>query len=319
MRTMLEETSDKVGVVKQLVVHMIHTNDARALVLSALQNDRNDMLRLKKEMGAVLRPILGLSNGYYVLDMAKEMDRLCLKKLLEVSGTLTKTRLEKCPLHGRTADYSQHGNRSSFRNEMLNSEPVVISPAFVNPVPVRGKLEFDFSGNDRPPKEAMATSDQRIIKTLLHHFLLPPEKCPSALYKLMLQKELGEGTLGCNGITYYETPMDRAKQISDFSDKFYNNLHTRLKAFEDAVEKEGLPLELNEKGEFCDSFERDKFQIPDHFAILLERIQKQDEASDKHSSFVNSISEVDSDDDSSLNITMDRYTIAVSNIFYLDL
>ena len=73
---MLEDSGDKVATIKKLVLQMNDTDDARNLITSLLENDRTEMLRLKRDFGAALRPILGNPNGYYILDLAKEMDRM---------------------------------------------------------------------------------------------------------------------------------------------------------------------------------------------------------------------------------------------------
>ena len=44
-----------------------------------------ELARVKKIFGYALKPILGMPNGYYVLDLAKEKDRLCMSLLLEQS------------------------------------------------------------------------------------------------------------------------------------------------------------------------------------------------------------------------------------------
>lgn len=61
--------------------------DARLLINKALKSNKSEIMQLKKTLGAGLRPMLGFYNGYYVLDMAKALDRLCLVKLLEASST----------------------------------------------------------------------------------------------------------------------------------------------------------------------------------------------------------------------------------------
>ena len=134
---MLMDSPDKVAAIKQLVLQMNDTDDARNLITSLLENDRTEMMRLKRDFGASLRPILGNPNGYYILDLSKEMDRMCLERLLEISTTAGNKRMESSKIgYGRVGDLSQKGNWSSFRNEMLNGEPVALSPAFAQPVSV---------------------------------------------------------------------------------------------------------------------------------------------------------------------------------------
>ena len=56
---MLLDSQDKVATIKTLLLQMNDTDDARNLIISLLSGDRTDLLRLKKEFGVALRPILG--------------------------------------------------------------------------------------------------------------------------------------------------------------------------------------------------------------------------------------------------------------------
>ena len=190
---MLLDSPDKVSVIRKLVLQMNDTGDARNLIQSLLENDRTEMLRLKRDFGASLRPILGNPNGYYVLDLSKEMDRMCLEKLLEISTTAGNKRMENSKIgYGRVGDLSQKGNWSSFRNELMNGEPVVLSPAFAQPIPLSGKLEFDFSGAGRPNRDALVVSDIRVVKILMNNGLLHPHDTPVALYKMSVLAQAAE-------------------------------------------------------------------------------------------------------------------------------
>jgi hypothetical protein len=48
-------------------------------------NDIVKIRRLKQRLGNAYNPLVGLYSGYYILDLSNEMDRLCLKKLIEKS------------------------------------------------------------------------------------------------------------------------------------------------------------------------------------------------------------------------------------------
>ena len=104
------ESSDKVASLLKVVMKMNTFEDANSLIISTIDGDRNEMLRLKKEMGSALRPILGLTNGYYSLDLTREIDRLCLGKLIELSSTYAKERRRMSPFsYSRAGDLSQTG------------------------------------------------------------------------------------------------------------------------------------------------------------------------------------------------------------------
>jgi hypothetical protein len=46
----------------------------------------------------------------------------------------------------KAADRSQKGNFFCFRNEMSKGKPVTINVDFATPLPLSGKVQFDFVG-----------------------------------------------------------------------------------------------------------------------------------------------------------------------------
>lgn len=260
--TMMMDSRDKVAIVKKLLLQMDRTDDAQHFLTSVIGGNRADMLRLKKDFGAAMRPLLGNPNGYYVLDMSKEMDRMCLERLLEISATDAANRQEASKIgHGRTGDLSQKGNYSCFRNEMFNGKPITLTLSFVSPMPTSGKLEFDFSGAGRPSRDVLVLSDQRIIKILRSHHLLDPRHAAIAMLKLQEARVQAQQTLGCNGNTHYECPMDRARVIAEHIETFYNSVNLRMKMYEDAQDKENA-VETDANGKLIDCFEREKYPMP---------------------------------------------------------
>lgn len=240
---MILNTQDKVAAIRKLIIQMNDTNDARHLVNSLLENDRQEMMRLRREFGSALRPIIGNPNGYYVLDLSNEMDRMCICRLLEISTTSGAVRAFHSKLGpGRVGDYSQHGNWSSFRNEMYNGNPITLTPAFAQPIPTMGVLHFDFVSDVRPKRDAIALSDLRVVKVLLNHFLLKPRDAPVAMKKLRWLEERLDQTLSCSGDTFYECPMNEAKAISEHMEVFYGSIMFRDRHLQECLEKESSTL-----------------------------------------------------------------------------
>jgi hypothetical protein len=280
--TMMNDAGDRLNVVKKLLKQMDRPEDAQHFVLSVIGNNRAEMLRLKKDLGAAMRPLLGNPNGYYVLDLADSMNRMCLERLLEISATDGTRRQESSKIgYGRIGDLSQKGNFSCFRNEMFNGEPITLTINFVSPMPEKGILEFDFSGGGRPPRDVLVLSDARIIKILRSHFLLEARFAAIAMLKLREAAEAGHSTLGCNGVTYYECPMERAKLISEHMEAFYNNVQFRSKQHLDSLEKENFD-EVDHLGRLIDMYERDKYpvapDIGDYYVRQEAKQRERDEA-----------------------------------------
>jgi hypothetical protein len=280
--------------IRKLILQMNDIEDTRHLIMSLLGGSRTDLLRLKKEFGVALRPILGNPNGYYILNMTKPIDRICIERLLEISMTNASRRAEASKIApGRVGDLSQHGNWSCFRNERLNGKghcmlylgwatqcysailnrkrtlslrrvgaPYVMSPAFTVPsMPTSGVLEFDFSGGVRPDMDSVAVSDLRVVKILMNHGILEPKLVPYALHKLHQYKKGLEPTVRCDGTTFYEVPIARSRQIGLAVEDFYQHLPARSKQHIDSEAKEAS-TELDFLGRLVVLFERDPYPIP---------------------------------------------------------
>ena len=240
-KTLLSDMNDPIALVCKLLPQVSSANDARQFINNALGGNRIEMLKLKRAMGFALKPILGHPNGYYILDMTKNMDRICLNKLIEISKHVNTARKSKCalvPNVGITGDYSQNGNWSCFRNEMLNSKPITIDADFATPLPRAGRVEFDFIGTTRPPKDAIVANDQRVLKILLSHYLLEENDVPENWLLLKKQKIMAERSLDCDGHTMYKCPVQKAQKISHYMSEFYTNLPQRMRQFDTMAARE---------------------------------------------------------------------------------
>ena len=137
-RTMQKEVKDPAVIVQQLLPRMASATDAKQLLLTSL-SDIGSLNRLRKLMGSSLNPMIGQFNGYYLLDLAKVEDRVCLSKLLEQNQKQAQERMDGSLLgRGRTGDISQKGDWSCFRNELRDGQPIQLTTAMFNPMPHKG-------------------------------------------------------------------------------------------------------------------------------------------------------------------------------------
>jgi hypothetical protein len=117
--TMIKEGGEKISTLSKLLPQIETSDEARTLIFRVTNNDRVELSRVKLSMGSALKPILGMPNGYYILDLSKDTDRICLSRLLEFSNTYRFHGMSKSKLgFGIVGDTSQRGNWSCFRNEM---------------------------------------------------------------------------------------------------------------------------------------------------------------------------------------------------------
>lgn len=91
----LFETRDRVAALEVLLPFMYDPKEAKALMSKALNNDRLELARLREKMGLSLKPIVGMPDGYYSLDLSRKKDRACFSSLIEQSEYLKLLRIRE--------------------------------------------------------------------------------------------------------------------------------------------------------------------------------------------------------------------------------
>ncbi len=229
---------------------MSDINDSMKLFVSTCNGDRVEMNKVKRELGYAFKPLLGLYNGYYCLDLKQDLDRLCLIKLIEVS----KTRMDRVqgnndPYLLNVGDISQKGNWSCFRNEVFNGEPFVLTPEFASPsLPTGGKLEFDFVYALRPKYDDFPISDSKFTKLLIKHFLIPKEAEAKIVDTCNKIDIITEKLVKCTGDNLYICSLKRSEKIAAAMEDFYGSLPTRC----DAIMKSDVEVSDLNSSSICD-------------------------------------------------------------------
>jgi hypothetical protein len=160
--TLLKENSNMIQILAKILPQMASALDSRQLVGKLLHNNKTEIGKLKREVGFALKPMLGVMDGYYHLDLSREMDKICLTKLLEVGMTIAFRRAAISSLgHGVLGDCSQKGNWLPFRNELFNGKPMTLTTDFASPMPRTGRLEFDFVSAKRYGVDDYVLTDAR--------------------------------------------------------------------------------------------------------------------------------------------------------------
>jgi hypothetical protein len=225
-------------ILRRLLPSTTNSVSAMQMIKHITGSNRSEMVRLKHEMGYSLKPIIGAPNGYYSLDMSKEMDRLCLSRLITISTTHADIRQRLHPEYANyphLGDVSQKGNYSCFRNEFFNGHGVTIDASFATPMPVFGKLEFDFCTADltTDPSLVVPMSDKKFVKTLVRSYLLPIDEVKAVMKKLSNQKKACNSLMSCTGKVIYRAKKDRAEKIGETLYNFYKELGQRSKILEE--------------------------------------------------------------------------------------
>jgi hypothetical protein len=273
---MLLETSDKIEVSQKILLSISNSADTAHFLHAIFGDNRQEVMRFKWECGFIIKPLLGSPNGFYSLDLAKELHRKCFFKLLQINAQLAEKRMkffsgynsnnENNSSSSHLGDISQKLNFSCFRNEMYNGAPYTIGNQFttssnssssatptttttsttattgggvpvVNGVPSSGKIEFDFSTSQRPPKDALPIADKKLLKVLLKHSLLSILDVGVALWKLEEKKERNQLSLACKGTELVENNPERAGNINNHMNDFYSHLEIRSQQLQENRER----------------------------------------------------------------------------------
>mmetsp|Transcript_22581 Transcript_22581/g.42113 ORF Transcript_22581/g.42113 Transcript_22581/m.42113 type:complete len:1139 (+) Transcript_22581:708-4124(+) len=254
---MLLDNGDKTRIMHYLLPRMLLPAEAQQLISHVTLEHPGDIAYLRQSMGNAIRPILGTPCGYYTLDLSKDMDRVCLHRLMEISATANLFKIEeKANIYtkGCFCDTSMHGNFSYFRNEMFNGEPTVINPTNFVPLPSRGLLEFDYSGDFRPllSQHKNTISDNKCTKVLINLALksIFDKEDILAMLREMKRSSLPIATI--RGRDKYSTEFSKRKikvaiEIQDAQIQFYSNMKTRQEQIRNKLKNEEIKVDYGKK------------------------------------------------------------------------
>eukprot|EP00606_Chrysophyceae_sp_TOSAG23-5_P000693 GSChrysophyteH2.ASY1.ANO1.40.1 assembled CDS len=250
--TMYGEGGSKATILAELIVKLAEPSDCKKLVMKVTKGDKTQLNLLKNAMGGAYKPYLGILNGYYTLDLSKQMDQIALTRLLEQSQTDNTRRQASSPLSiGQMGDTSQCGNWSSFRNEFMNGKRFAVQPDRFRPMPKSGKLYFDYSMTQKPPinEDLIILSDKRLVKILCNQFLVKQEEVPDYLNKLnMWRRHLRIAARGKGQMRKeYEYDREKGLRIGQECDRFYNTLEDRTKLFSTGFQRENVTVDYTGK------------------------------------------------------------------------
>ena len=231
------EIHNRAEVAAIILPRMVDCREARFFLVKVMNYDKVIYSRLVNILGNSLRPILGMFDGYYALDLSVYNDRICMAKLMEQSQTFR----EQCIANGifgrgTSGDLSQLGDWSSFRNAFMGKVATHISADMFNPMPQKAKLHFDFSGSPKFPGGATAImSDTRCVNVLRNVSILTDERSMEAA-KAQLREMRQQTMNDLKGAGQFKPYINRlqAEAIQLFMLQFYSTLGKREKVYLEA-------------------------------------------------------------------------------------
>ena len=266
-----------------LLPQVVNSTDAKNLAFCSGGDQEKIRMRVETALGAAYRPIMGLADGYYYLDLKKESDRRCLQKLFEIGSAISKNRQKH-----QQGDVSQDGNWSCFRNEYMADREVSITPEFMTPMPESGKLEFDFIGSQLPLKSTVTLTDRKYVGLLWECHIAHAKNENWIFEQLNDMKEASTKSLSSPGLSsYFQPDVGRMVEVQRYlNDKLYSKLHERATQYELALKREVASLLVSKP---LTKLQRDAAENLKSSKVVVK---------DGHASIVNSAKEAGESDDS---------------------
>lgn len=301
---MLRDIGNKAEVLYILLPSMLMPLEARILVSRVTHEDPVEIEFVRQKLGNALPPIFGLPCGYYSMDLAKAVDRICLVKLFECGIDVIERRKRKISLDiACMGDTSQSRNWSPFRNEVFKGELFKVLPELFSPIPREGLLELDFVVNERPPAGTVVASDEKISQILINSSLLTVGELDINLRMLKQYRELTDKCLDANGKLLNTTNKFLAAEIGKAQGDFYYNVYDRSEFFQEGLKKETIKVDfrrLNDKKNILNRFvsmtnERTVMRMDSDDSFLsqagndpsLEELEKCETFDEKFKEFIN--------------------------------
>ena len=215
-RVMLNEIGSSLHVLARLLPCMVTPNDARMLITYGTGNDFEQMHLLRMMMGPVYFVYIGLPNGFYRLNLAETSDQACLKHLRELSQSSMNHR-KKLNL----GDTSQEGNWCGFRNCVLDGKSIVLTDAWLDDVPTKGKLDLDFVHINAITVMDTEISHFRLFRLMQGLGMVTDDKRRRIFDKLNADKEEGRAVSKGTGFRHTEIRPSVMEQASNHLHKLY--------------------------------------------------------------------------------------------------
>ncbi|CAM9197908.1 unnamed protein product [Ectocarpus sp. 13 AM-2016] len=162
MATLVERDQDRVLTAEKLLPQVVNS-DERFQFLESFLN-ANQRLRLALRMKGLYRAIMGNPSGFYTLDLSSTQGRMAAIKLGEIANAERSISIKR-----GACDTSQKGNRTIFRNEVMDTVPQNLSVDWFVKLPRRGTIRMDVISMTRPRLFVKPLSDARFesLKALL--------------------------------------------------------------------------------------------------------------------------------------------------------
>ncbi len=138
-REMLKDSGDIYKVLIQVLPRVIDPGDCQRLITNVTSNIR-DKIKVQSSLGQYWHLFIGYYNGFYSFNLANDLDRTMLDKLIKHAQMVASDRQKK-----GYGDISQNGDYLGFRNAVFDMKPFVITAAWLKKeLPTKGTLDVHY-------------------------------------------------------------------------------------------------------------------------------------------------------------------------------
>lgn len=226
-RVMVKDLGSPHQVVLRLLPRMASATDARMLISHATNNDFLQIHALTQALGNLHRVYIGLPDGFYRLNLAEDTDKMCLKRLLELSDAVEVKRRRQ-----GQGDTSQDGNWMSFRNVVFEGKPMVFTRDWLKAPPEKGRLDFDFVSLGGEGMRESEISDLRLFRLMVGLGMVEEVKRTRVFTKLKLTRDEGREVSKGSGVRRWEFQATAAEEISVILQQLYDRRRSGRKPLE---------------------------------------------------------------------------------------
>lgn len=226
-RIMMKDAADKVQILQKLLLRISTSVDARKVISHVVSADGiKEFARLRQSLGNCYKLCLGIPNGYYILNLSTELDRMCIERLYEISSNLSLTR----QTHG-LGDTSQNRDWLYFRNTIFDGNMILLTDDWLKAVPHQGRLEFDFIAPVANAVEEKCLSNVRFYNILESLGVFTNSMKSVIISKIEASFEHSKQASKGVGFRSYEIGKTASKEMASHVEYLYNNYQNRQQGF----------------------------------------------------------------------------------------
>ncbi|RYG68846.1 hypothetical protein EON64_04230 [archaeon] len=217
-QAMVKENGSILSVLLKVLPHMATPLDARMLIAYVTNHQFEHIQALKVLLGPLYRIYIGVPNGFYTLNLSDQRDREAFERLVAISLQAADRRKAS-----RQGDTSQDGTWQSFRNSYFENVRTVFTEDWLQDLPDKGRVEFDFVALQEVNMKESEISNFRLFRLLNTLGVVHESKRKRMFAKIAQYKAEGRQASKGTGLKRIELGPNAAKEVAAYVKYLYEN------------------------------------------------------------------------------------------------